>query len=137
MKQRFVFLVLAVIVLMSSASLSIAADNKADTSQVTANKAAAGPQNAKNKIDAKRKAASRIKLVDINGAGKKELMKLPGIGEADAEKIIAGRPYATKFHLVTHRILSAAAYQTLKGLVIAKQPYMDASKNAALYAHKK
>ena len=137
MKQLLISAALTAIVLISSGSLSIAADNKADASQVTTNKAKASPQNAKNKIDAKRGAAAKIKLVDINGAGKKELMKLPGISEADAERIIGGRPYATKAHLVTKRILSQAAFQTVKGLVIAGQPYKDAAKNAALYAPKK
>src|SRR3982751_6779175 len=34
--------------------------------------------------------------VDINSAGSTELMTLPGIGAAEAEAIIAHRPYLTK-----------------------------------------
>lgn len=44
-------------------------------------------------------AVAKIKLVDINSAGKKELKTLPGIGDTDADKIIAGRPYGSKAHL--------------------------------------
>ncbi len=59
--------------------------------------------------------------MDINSGSKAELKKLPGIGDAEADKIIAGRPYLTKAHLITHNIISAGAYENLKKLVIAKQ----------------
>ena len=45
---------------------------------------------------------------------KAELMKLPGISAADAERIIAGRPYLSKAHLVTRGVISAEAYHGLK-----------------------
>jgi DNA uptake protein ComE-like DNA-binding protein len=59
--------------------------------------------------------------VDINHASKEEWMKLPGMTEAYAAKLIAGRPYKTKAHLVTHDILPFALYDALKGRIIAKQ----------------
>jgi competence protein ComEA len=40
-----------------------------------------------------RKAAPAKEMVDLNSASKEDLMKLPGIGDAIADKIIAGRPY--------------------------------------------
>jgi len=83
------------------------------------------------------KQGGKRKLVDINSASAKELKKLPGIDAAEADKIIAGRPYGSKAWLVSHNILPADQFPAIQELVIAKQPYKDAAKNAALYAPRK
>ncbi|MDP2874831.1 MAG: helix-hairpin-helix domain-containing protein [Holophaga sp.] len=54
-------------------------------------------------VRAKRKSAP--KLVDINSATKMELLKLPGISSEQADRIIAGRPFNSKFNLLTRSIL--------------------------------
>jgi competence protein ComEA len=66
-------------------------------------------------------AAVTIKPVDINSASKAQLMSLPGIGDAEAKKIIAGRPFRSKARLVADNILSQAAYNALKGRIVAVQ----------------
>ena len=66
-------------------------------------------------------APSRAEPVDINSASKEELKKLPGIGDATADKIIAGRPYLSKAHLQTRNIISSGTYQSLQHLVVARQ----------------
>jgi competence protein ComEA len=125
MKRHSISIALTAAALLLSANLSFAAENTADAPQQAASMAKVSPKSAKTE------------LVDINSAKKEELKQLPGVSDADADKIIAGRPYATKAHLLTHKILPEGTYQDVKGLVIAKQPKQDAAKNAALYAPKK
>lgn len=73
---------------------------------------------------AARKAGAAAPLpepVDINSASKAQLKKLPGIGDAEADRLIAGRPYLSKAHLQTRNIVSPMQYQALRELVVARQ----------------
>ncbi len=59
--------------------------------------------------------------VDLNSASRDELMKLPGIGEAIADKIIAARPFKTKADLLSKNIVTRKEYAAISAHVMAKQ----------------
>jgi competence protein ComEA len=96
------FLSAGLALVLGSASLA-AAPPKAAASQPPGGAAAAG---------------APARLVDINKATRSELKTLPGIGEAEAAKIIGARPYMTKTDLVTKNVLSLQAYDALRSAIV-------------------
>ena len=79
--------------------------------------------------DAKTAAAAKAPLIDINSASEAELKAIPGIGDAYAAKIVAGRPYRAKNQLDQNKILPHATYEKIKDQIIAHQA--TATKDSA------
>ncbi len=79
---------------------------------------------------AKRNAGAMVKGVfeglvrsgptNINRASSKDLQKLPGITPAQAEAIIANRPYDETSQLVRKRILSPSQYSRLRPQIVVR-----------------
>ncbi len=64
---------------------------------------------------------AKTEKLDINSASKEELMELPGVGDAYAQKIIDNRPYKTKADLTKKKVVPMNVYNKIKGKVVAKK----------------
>jgi len=63
-----------------------------------------------------------MSTVDLNMAPVAELRQLPGISEAAAKKIVENRPYTRADELVTKKVLSRAAYDSIKDHIAVTKP---------------
>ncbi len=113
MKSSTVKTAMIALALSLSTSLVLAAESKPPVADAAKAKVSAKP--------APTSSAPKVKLVDLNSAKKEELKSLPGVTDEVAARIIAGRPYLSKAHLLTRKIVEAGEYENLRALVIAKQ----------------
>jgi DNA uptake protein ComE-like DNA-binding protein len=129
MKNSMTRIALTAATLLLAASMSLAIEVKtpdvkgAAKTNVDSAKATADKGKADVKADAdKTKAQAKAKVIDINSASEAELKAIPGIGDAYAAKIVAGRPYANKAQLKSRNILPTPVYEKTKDQIIATQP---------------
>ena len=123
----FALAIFALPVMAQTTGTSPATTPGASTPAKTSSKSASA-----SKTSASKTSASSAKL-DINSATVDQLKALPGIGDATAQKIIAGRPYHAKSDLVSKKIVSQTEYDSIKDQIIAHraQGASGASKTTA------
>jgi DNA uptake protein ComE-like DNA-binding protein len=73
-------------------------------------------------------AAKPEKKVDINNATLAELKTLPMVGDAEAKKIIAHRPFTNKTDLVIKAGLPEGVYGAIKNKIVLNKPGKAAPK---------
>lgn len=102
--------------LIATALLALAGMACAGSSLAVPQGTASAPANAK-----KTGPPAAAKPIDINSASRSQLKKLPGIGDAEAARIIAARPYRSKAELVTKQVLPEGVYLSLRRRIMAGQ----------------
>jgi competence protein ComEA len=86
--------------------------------------AGAAPATQAKSQAAKPAAKPAAELLDLNAATEAQLVALPGVGEAYAKKIIAGRPYKSKDELVHRKIVPESVYKEFSEKVVAHHSSM-------------
>jgi len=102
-----------------SAPLAFAQGGTPAAGGATETKATTAPQ--KSKAKSTTSASHKAAKLDLNSASREELIKLPDVGEAIADKIIAARPLKSKDELVAKGIVTKSEYSKFSSHVIAKQ----------------
>ena len=64
---------------------------------------------------------NRNQSVDLNSASKEQLLSLPGMTSAEADRVIEGRPYSKPSELVTRRIVPRVEYDKFADRVTARR----------------
>jgi DNA uptake protein ComE-like DNA-binding protein len=95
--------------------------NSQDLKERTAEATAAAKRDAKAVAAGIKEGWSRDKPLDLNSASKEDLVALPGIGAADADRIVDGRPYDSPNDLLSRRILSKAKFDQIADRVKARK----------------
>jgi DNA uptake protein ComE-like DNA-binding protein len=72
--------------------------------------------------------AAPVTLVDINSASREQLKSLPGIGDAEAARIVSGRPYLSKADLASRKVIPTGTYLSLKDRIVAIQVPMERTR---------
>lgn len=114
---RHVSTILLLAALVGCAKQQSSQDLKEQTAQATA----AVKRDAKAVAAGIREGWSRDKPLDLNTATKEELLSLPGMTAAEADRVIAGRPYGEPGEVVTRRIMSKTEYDNIADRVTAKK----------------
>lgn len=90
--------------------------------------ALAGTSTTMHKSSAHHASKTAAHKIDVNTASKTDLMTLPGVDDATADKIIAGRPYASKNDLVKKDVLTQEELKKIESHVMAKSATKEVAK---------
>jgi DNA uptake protein ComE-like DNA-binding protein len=95
--------------------------NPQDLKEKTAHATAELKRDGKAVASGIREGWSQYKTVDINTGTKEQLLTLPGVTSAQADRIIAQRPYDRPEDLVSRHIISKNEYDRISDLLKVKK----------------
>ncbi len=114
----------AQIVLTGCTACNTQPSNPDDVRKKTAEATAEMKDNAKAVAQGIREGLSRPTSdhpLDLNSASKSQLMSLPGIDDAAADRIIAARPYNDTHQLIDKRIISREQYSKIADSITVRR----------------
>jgi len=128
--KRIPAVLAAVVAMAFVASVAMAADSTAPatTAPATSAPAKTAPAKTTSTHHSSSKSKTTHPKTDLNTASKEDLMKLPGVDDALADKIVAARPYKSHSELETKNIVTKEQYSKLSSLVTVAPPQKSAAK---------
>jgi DNA uptake protein ComE-like DNA-binding protein len=93
---------------------------QAETPSTAPAKATTAPTPTSHTKSTSSKSSKSTAHIDLNSASREQLMTLPGIDEASADKIVQARPFKSKDELHSKGIVSKAEYDKLASHVTVK-----------------
>lgn len=121
--KRIPAVLTAVVAMAFVATVALAADATAPAPATTA--PAKTTSTTHHKSSSK---ATHAPKTDLNTASKEDLMKLPGVDDATADKIIAARPFKSHSELESKNIVTKEQYKKLSSMVTVAPPAKSAAK---------
>ena len=121
--KRFTIAIAVAAIVTALAAMAFAQGENPSTTPATPAAEPAKPA-AKSSTKSSASHAHATHHYDLNAATKEDLMKLPGITDELADKIIAARPYKAKSELESKKILSSKEYSKIHTMVMVKSPTM-------------
>lgn len=88
--------------------------------QQTAHATSTAARDAKAVVQGVIEGVKKQRTININRSSSDELMSLPGIDAAAAQRIIEHRPYSDSYDLVKRRLISHEEYDRISGKVEAR-----------------
>ena len=113
---------LCILLLATGCTKKQEADNTDKIREQTAKATAEVKKNTTAVVEGVKEGWNRDKSqsVNLNAATKDQMIILPGITEAKANRIVAGRPYSDKHELVTKKVLTESEYSRIAGRITVK-----------------
>jgi len=123
--KRIPAVLVAVVALAFGATFALAADTTAPATTPAPAKSTTTTHHSSSKSSSSKTTHPKT---DLNTASKEDLMKLPGVDDATADKIVAARPFKSRSELESKNIVTKEQYGKLSALVTVAPPAKTAAK---------